>query len=185
MARTFQSNRRPFSLSQQPVESQSSRRDLPPATDANLEALARWMDSAFYVPGLDMRFGFDALLGLIPGFGDTVTSFISIYIMNAARRYGVPRVTLMRMAANIALDYVVGSVPLLGDVFDVYWKANLKNVALLRNHLLATPAEERRARAGDWLFMVALVFGLFAILAGSLAIAYLVVSRLAHLLVQT
>ncbi len=113
--------------------------------EPELELLAHWMDSAFHIPGIGLRFGLDAIIGLIPGLGDTLTSLASLYILNAGRRYGVPRVTMLRMAANIAVDYLVGMIPLAGDAFDVVWKANQKNVALLRRHVLATPAEERRA----------------------------------------
>ena len=147
-----------------------------------LELLAQWMDTAFEIPGFGIRFGFDAILGLIPGLGDTATSLISLYILHAARRYGISRVTMLRMAANIALDYLVGSVPLLGDIFDVYWKANVKNVALLRRHVLVTPPEERRARRGDWLFLAAVTLGLVAVLVGCIACSFLVITWLWHLL---
>ncbi|HJT31461.1 MAG TPA: DUF4112 domain-containing protein [Pirellulales bacterium] len=144
--------------------------------DPELELLAQWMDSVFEIPGLGIRFGLDALIGLIPGLGDTLTTLASLYILGAARRYGVPRITMVRMAANIALDYVLGAVPLLGDLFDVYWKANLRNVALLRRHLLATPAEERRARSGDWLFVAGLMVLLIMLLVGEVTIAWLIVA---------
>lgn len=147
-----------------------------PVIDPELELLARWMDSVFEIPGLGIRFGLDAIIGLIPGLGDTLTSLISLYILGAARRYGVPRVTMMRMAANVAVDYVLGSVPLIGDVFDVYWKANLKNVALLRRHVLAAPHEARRARRGDWLFVAALIVALILLLIGSVTVAYFVLA---------
>ena len=87
----------------------------------------------------------------------------------------------MRMAVNVAVDYLLGAVPLVGDVFDVYWKANQRNVSLLRQHLLTSPAQERRSRIGDWLFMVALVLGLIAILIASLTLAYFIALRLAEL----
>jgi len=148
------------------------RRPETPELERELELLAHWLDSAFHVPGLGIRFGLDALLGLIPGVGDTVTSLASLYILNAGRRFGVPRITMLRMALNIAIDYVVGAIPLLGDVFDVYWKANLRNVALLRSHVLATPAEDRRARAGDWLFVTALILALLGLLVGTVALAW-------------
>src|SRR5690242_15601848 len=98
----------------------------------DVEFLARLMDSFFVIPGTQIRFGLDAIIGLIPGLGDTLTSFVSIYILKVASRCGVPRVTLVRMAMNIAIDYVSGIVPFVGDAFDVYWKANLKNVELLK-----------------------------------------------------
>ena len=150
--------------------------------DPELEWLAEWMDSVFEIPGLGIRFGFDALIGLIPGLGDTLTTLVSLYILGAARRYGVPRITMVRMAANIALDYVLGAVPLAGDVFDVYWKANLRNVALLRRHLLATPAEERRARSGDWLFVAGLMMLLLTLAVGAVTIAWLLIAGLLHLI---
>lgn len=155
-----------------PPPPRRGRREL----DPELELLAQWMDSVFEIPGLGIRFGLDALIGLIPGLGDTLTTLASLYILGAARRYGVPRITMVRMAANIALDYVLGAVPLVGDIFDVYWKANLRNVALLRRHLLATPAEERRARSGDWLFVAGLMVLLIMLLVGAVTIAWLIVA---------
>jgi hypothetical protein len=152
-------------------------KEQPRNLDPDIELLARWMDSMFEIPGLGLRFGLDALVGLIPGLGDTATSLASLYILNAARRYGISRITMLRMALNIAIDYLLGSIPLAGDAFDVYWKANLRNVALLRRHLQATPVEERRARAGDWVFLIAIALGLAAILAGSLTLScFLVLS---------
>lgn len=143
-----------------------------------LELLAQWMDTKFVVPGLGVRFGLDAIVGLLPGVGDTLTSFASLYILSAASRFGVPRATLVRMAANVGIDYIVGSVPLLGDLFDVYWKANQKNMALLRRHVTAAGPELRRARRGDFWFVTALVLGLFAVLGCSVALAYFFVATL-------
>lgn len=151
--------------------------------DPELDLLAQWMDSVFEIPGLGIRFGLDALIGLIPGLGDTLTTLASLYILGAARRYGVPRITLVRMAANIAVDYLLGAVPLVGDVFDVYWKANLRNVALLRRHLLATPSEERRARSGDWLFVAGLMALLVTLAVGAVTLGWLMVAALAHVIV--
>lgn len=147
-----------------------------------LELIARWMDSVFQVPGTNVRFGLDALLGLIPGLGDTLTSLVSLYILQAARRHGVSRVTMARMGANIAVDYIVGIVPVAGDLFDVSWKANQKNVELLRTHLLANPVEQGRARKADWLFFAGLVALLMVLLVGSLAIAWFFVSAVMSLL---
>jgi hypothetical protein len=132
--------------------------------DPELEWLAYWTDSAFRIPGLGIRFGFDAIIGLVPGLGDVLTSLISLYILAAARRYGVPRATLMRMTFNIAVDTSVGAIPFLGDAFDVFWKANMMNVALLRRHVMATPVEQRAARRKDTLFIAGLVLGLLALM---------------------
>lgn len=149
-----------------------------------LELLARWMDSVFEIPGTRIRFGLDPLLGLIPGLGDALSTLVSLYILSAARRYGVPRVTVLRMAANIAVDFALGSLPFVGDAFDVFWKSNVRNVALLRRHVVATPAEQRRARSGDWLFMTGLALLLVAMLAGSILIAYGVIYLLGRAIVQ-
>ena len=90
------------------------------------------MDDLFRVPILGWRFGLDALIGLIPGFGDTSTALVSFYILAAAVRHGVPKITLLRMGMNIGFDYLLGSLPVVGDVADAWWKSNQKNVALLR-----------------------------------------------------
>lgn len=140
--------------------------------DRELEMLARWMDSVFEIPGTRIRLGLDPILGLIPGLGDLLTTLVSLYIVGAARRYGLPRVTLVRMASNIGIDLVLGSLPFVGDAFDVFWKSNERNVALLRRHVQATPAGQRRARSGDWLFMAGLILIVIALLAASLALAY-------------
>lgn len=158
------------------VERAPPRRNADRRREEELEMLARWMDSVFRIPGVGIRFGLDALIGLIPGFGDTLTSLVSIYILAAGARLGVPRVTLVRMALNIAIDWLLGSFPVLGDVFDVYWKANQRNVALLRRHAMAAPAQERRARAGDWLFVGGLICSLLLLVAASLAAAFFLVS---------
>lgn len=121
------------------------------------------MDSAFEVPGIGIRFGLDSVLGLLPGAGDLATSLASIYILNSAHQNGVPRITLTRMTLNIAIDLVVGAIPIAGDVFDVYWKSNQRNVELLRRHLVANPATARNLRMGDRLFVAGLI-GLICIL---------------------
>ena len=97
-----------------------------------------------------------------------------------ATRHNVPRVTQARMAANIAVDWLVGSIPLLGDLFDVAWKANKMNVALLKRHLTATSEEQRRHRRHDWSFLVLLVFGLLMVLALSIGIAYFLIVGIWH-----
>jgi len=104
---------------------------------ARIDALATLLDTAFLLPGTNIRFGFDAMIGLIPGIGDVITTALSLYIVGEARALGAPRHLILRMLANVALDGVVGAVPLLGDAFDVMWRANRRNIALLRNHLIA------------------------------------------------
>lgn len=148
---------------------------------AQLQQLARWMDSAFEVPGTDIRFGLDAIIGLVPGLGDLVTSLVALHILRTASRYGVPRVTLARMGLNIAVDSIIGAVPFVGDAFDVYWKSNIRNVELLQRHLSSVPGEARRARAGDWLFIAGLILLLLAVLAGSITVVFLIWQGLSRL----
>ncbi len=104
---------------------------------ARIDALATLLDTAFIVPGTNIRFGVDAMIGLIPGIGDVITTAMSLYIVREARALGVPHHLIVRMLGNVALDGIVGAVPLLGDVFDVMWRANRRNIALLRKHLIA------------------------------------------------
>jgi hypothetical protein len=99
-----------------------------------LQTIARVMDTALVIPGTNIRFGADAILGLIPGGGDLVGAAIGLAIVNEARRLGVPRAVMARMILNIGLDTVLGSVPLFGDVFDVYFKANRRNAQLVLEH---------------------------------------------------
>jgi hypothetical protein len=102
---------------------------------ARLDALASLLDTAFLVPGTNIRFGVDALIGLVPGIGDAITTLMSLYIVQEARALGAPRHLVARMLVNVALDGVIGAVPLLGDAFDVMWRANRRNMALLQRHL--------------------------------------------------
>jgi len=90
------------------------------------------MDTAFVVPGTGIRFGFDGLIGLVPGIGDAVTTALSLYLVHEAWQLGAPKHVLTRMLGNVALDGVIGAVPVAGDVFDVLWRANKRNMRLLR-----------------------------------------------------
>lgn len=100
-----------------------------------LEALATLMDSAFVIPGTGVRMGLDGLIGLVPVLGDIVTTAISSYILYEARRLGVSKFTLARMAGNVAVDGVIGAIPIVGDMFDIAFRANRRNVRILRAHL--------------------------------------------------
>ena len=100
--------------------------------DPKLERLARLLDSEWRVPGTNFRFGLDALLGLVPGVGDSATALVSGAMMFAAWRAGAPFGALARMGLNIGIDWLVGLVPVLGDLFDVAFKANQRNMAILR-----------------------------------------------------
>jgi hypothetical protein len=99
-----------------------------------LDLLATALDTAFIVPGTNVRFGVESLLRLIPGAGDAIASALSFYLLYEASRLGVPRLLMARMAANVLLEGAVGAVPFVGDAFDVFFRANRRNVALLRAH---------------------------------------------------
>ena len=111
---------------------------------ARLDALASLLDTALIVPGTSIRFGLDGLVGLLPGIGDAITTAMSLYIVHEAHQLGAPRHLIIRMLGNVALDGIVGAVPLVGDAFDVLWRANRRNMALLREHLDATGHSDRR-----------------------------------------
>ena len=102
---------------------------------ARLDALANLLDTAVMIPGINVRFGLDAVIGLVPGIGDTITTALSLFIVHEAYQLGAPRHVIARMLGNVALDGVVGSVPLVGDAFDVLWRSNKRNMRLLRDWL--------------------------------------------------
>jgi hypothetical protein len=109
-----------------------------------LDRLARLLDERFVIPGTNVRAGLDALIGLIPGVGDLVTGGLSIYILLQARRFKLPWHVQARMLANIGVDVLVGSVPIFGDVFDVAFRSNRRNMNLLRRHLAGRQARPSR-----------------------------------------
>ena len=139
---------------------------------ANLDALRRWatlLDAAFVVPGTNIRFGLDAIIGLVPGLGDLSSPVFAIVLLVSAFRLRVPAVVQARMVLNAAIDMVVGLVPLLGDVADVAWKANLRNLALLERH--AHPGVQ--PSRGDYVFVIVCVIVLaFVTLAPLILLAY-------------
>jgi hypothetical protein len=102
-----------------------------------MDALRRWailLDSAFKVPGTRIRFGLDAIIGLVPGLGDLVAPVFTLILLGTALRMRVPAVVVARMVLNAGIDMLLGLVPLAGDVADVFWKADLRNMALLERH---------------------------------------------------
>lgn len=131
----------------------------------HVRRLAYLLDESIPVPGIG-RFGVDALIDLIPGIGDAAGSVISLYIMGRAMRAGVPRSLLLRMAANVGIDTVVGAIPFIGALFDAGWKANSRNAHLLARHL-ENPTGEARATRG---FLVMLVVALLLLLGGAIAL---------------
>jgi hypothetical protein len=110
----------------------------------DLDKLAELMDSRFHLPGTDIRFGLDSVLGLMPGVGDTATILITLYLVSKAEKYNLPKKVIRQMYRNAAIDWGIGLIPLAGDIFDVGWKANLKNVALLKKHAPRTAGGKLR-----------------------------------------
>jgi hypothetical protein len=106
-------------------------------TLARVETIANLMDSAVAIPGTRLRVGLDSLIGLVPGIGDLASALISSYLIWEARRLGLPRWKIARMMGNVALDTTVGAIPLVGDVLDVFYKSNRRNLKILREHLEA------------------------------------------------
>lgn len=102
---------------------------------ARVTMLAKLLDSAFLIPGLNRRVGLDAVLGLVPGIGDAVSAALASYIIWEARQLGLPRWKIARMVGNVAVDTAIGAIPFAGDVFDVFFKANQRNLRIIHEHL--------------------------------------------------
>lgn len=129
-------------------------RDVEGLDDTTLSLLASLLDDIFRIPGTSIRFGLDPLIGLVPGIGDLLTGAASFLIIFSAWQRQLPKVTVARMMANVAIDTLVGSIPFFGDAFDVAWKSNRKNLTLLQR---ATMDTSRRQGWRDWLFLAGLI----------------------------
>ena len=143
--------------------------------ERELEVLARVMDSQFVIPVLGWRFGLNAIIDLVPGIGDIATSLVAVYVLVSAVRYRVPKVTLLRMGMNIAIYFIVGLLPWVGDLFDAWWKPNIRNLKLLRLRATVSPDEAHTGRKSDWLFVGFIVATLLLLLLGSLALTIFVI----------
>src|SRR5919112_6700860 len=102
---------------------------------ARITALAKLLDNAFLIPGLNPRVGLDAVIGLVPGIGDVISTALASYIIWEARQLGLPRWKIARMIGNVAFDTALGAVPLAGDLFDIFFKANERNLRIIHDHL--------------------------------------------------
>jgi hypothetical protein len=120
----------------------------------NLDLLSHLLDDWFRVPGTSIRFGLDGIIGLVPGLGDIIGGLASTILVVAAWVRGIPYITLLRMVTNIGIEVLLGTVPLLGDAFDIAWKANRRNYALIVRHLEKPRSQTWR----DWAFLM-LIFG--------------------------
>ena len=110
-----------------------------------MEMMARLLDNAFVIPGTNQRVGIDAIIGLVPGLGDIATTLLSSYVVWEARNLGVSRVAMGRMLTNLAIHASVGAIPILGDVFDAFFRVNQRNMRIVRAqlHKLPKPTDTR------------------------------------------
>ena len=128
--------------------------------DENLDILSHVLDDFIRIPGTSIRFGLDGIIGVVPGIGDVIGGVASCIIILAAWIRGVPYVTVARMVANVGIEVVVGSIPIVGDMFDIAWRANRRNYALLTGSLY----EPRKHSIRSWMFLVFLCTVLFLIM---------------------
>ena len=143
--------------------------------ERELEVLARVMDNQFVIPVLGWRFGMNAIIDLVPGIGDIATSLVAVYILISAVRYRVPKITLLRMGLNIAIYFIVGLLPWIGDLLDAWWKPNIRNLKLLYLRATVSADQAHEGRKSDWLFVGIIVATLLALLFGSLALSAFVI----------
>jgi Domain of unknown function (DUF4112) len=141
-----------------------------------LRSMKRWLDEAFRVPGTPIRFGWDPVIGMVPWLGDLVTALFSSAVILQAHQMRVPRVVVLRMLFNVAIDLVVGVIPLFGDVADAFWKSNTKNFALLELHA----DQVRPPSTGDWLFVMGVIAAIVVIALLPLLVLYWLVSVVLH-----
>jgi hypothetical protein len=143
--------------------------------DETLNLVASLLDDVFRIPGTNIRFGLDALIGLVPGIGDLIGSMAASLIIFAAWQRQLSRATVARMVANVAIDTLVGAIPFAGDVFDAAWKANRKNYALLQR---ASQRGRRRQTWRDWLFLLGVGLVLLLLVSVPIATLYLLIHAL-------
>ena len=144
--------------------------------DAGIDFAAQWLriarfladllDQRFTIPGTSVRIGLDPILGLLPGVGDLVANLTGSAILLIAAQFNIPKIILLRMGLNIAVNALIGAIPIFGDVFSIWFRSNVKNVQLLERYIGAT---RRASTTGDWLFVIALIAALLAVLAAILA----------------
>jgi hypothetical protein len=139
------------------------------SADARSRAIAYWLDDAFRIPGTRIRFGLDPLIGLVPGLGDIVGGLLSTYVVVEAVRAKAPPALLLRMLTNLGVDMILAAVPIAGDLFDAGWKANSKNLSLLRQHI-EHPDETRVASRA---FVALLIVGVVLVGVGTAIVSFL------------
>ena len=125
--------------------------------------LAELLDQRFTIPGTSIRIGLDPIIGLIPGVGDTLANLAGSAILLVGAQFRLPKVVLLRMALNVALNTLIGAIPVVGDLFSIWFRSNVRNARLLELH---ATRHAQKAAAGDWLFVMAVIAGLLLLLIG-------------------
>jgi hypothetical protein len=134
----------------------------------SLDRLARLLDDFIRIPILNIRVGLDPILGLVPWAGDTLTALFSLYLIGSAIQFRAPKVVILRMAMNVAFDYLLGIIPFVGDASDFFVKSNRWNMNLLRRYA----QERRRPSLSDYLFVASVIAGLVSLIAGGIALTF-------------
>ncbi len=140
--------------------------------------LAHVLDDWLRIPGTSIRFGLDAVVGLVPAIGDVLGGLASCILLVAAWFRGVPYITLVRMSVNVGIEVLVGSIPLLGDAFDVAWKANRRNYKLLIRHTEQHRRHPWSHTWKDWAFLATLCVGILAVFALPLIVLAWILAKL-------
>jgi Domain of unknown function (DUF4112) len=130
-------------------------------TQRQLDDLAWLMDNYFKIPGINWRFGLDSIIGLVPGAGDILAGIIAVFIVLRALQFKLPGIVIVRMILNTLLDVTVGAIPFIGDLFDLFFKANTRNMALFHKY----SGEPATSTTAHWLFIGGLALGFFLVFA--------------------
>ena len=123
--------------------------------------LADWLDQRFTIPGTSIRIGLDPILGLIPGIGDMIANLAGSAIILIAAQYRLPKIVLLRMGLNVALNAMIGAIPVFGDIFSIWFRSNVKNAQLLERYV---SVETRSSTFGNWIFVIAVIIGIILLL---------------------
>ena len=137
--------------------------------------LADWLDQRFTIPGTSIRIGLDPILGLIPGIGDMIANLAGSAIILIAAQYRLPKIVLLRMGLNVALNAMIGAIPVFGDIFSIWFRSNVKNAQLLDRYV---GTEDRVSNFSNWIFVIAVIGGIILLLIAILVVTVWVLKRL-------
>jgi hypothetical protein len=137
--------------------------------------LADWLDQRFTIPGTSIRIGLDPILGLIPGIGDMIANLAGSAIILIAAQYRLPKIVLLRMGLNVALNAIIGAIPVFGDIFSIWFRSNVQNAHLLERYV---GTEDRVSNFSNWIFVIAVIGGIILLLIAILLVTVWVLKRL-------